>query len=86
MNYSLIEHEGDKLWIGTPLIEKIESKLKTNFKKIDNKTGKDLIGIEYEFYLGSKNKRHTVPESFVTSEEGTGFVHIAPAHGENDYE
>lgn len=86
MNYSLIEYEGERLWIGTPLVEKIQTKLKTNFKTIEKKSGKELIGIEYEFYLGSKNKRLTVPESFVTSEDGTGFVHIAPAHGENDYE
>jgi isoleucyl-tRNA synthetase len=86
MNYSLIEHEGEQIWIGTPLVKKIENKLKTSFKKIKNKKGEELIGIEYEFYLGSQNKRVTVPESFVTSEDGTGFVHIAPAHGENDSE
>ena len=86
MEYSLIEHEGGKIWIGTPLVKKIEEKLKADFKIISKKSGKELTGTEYEFYLGSKNKRLTVPESFVTSEDGTGFVHIAPAHGENDYE
>ncbi|MDD5499472.1 MAG: isoleucine--tRNA ligase [Candidatus Nanoarchaeia archaeon] len=86
MDYSLIGHEGEKIWMGAKLIEKIESKLKTKLNPIITKSGKDLVGLEYEFYLGSKNKRKTVPESFVTDDEGTGFVHIAPAHGENDYE
>ena len=86
MDYSLVEHEGERIWIGSPLVPRIESKLKTSFNKILEKKGSELAGLRYDFYLGSKGERRTVPESFVTADEGTGFVHIAPAHGENDCE
>jgi isoleucyl-tRNA synthetase len=86
MDYVLVDHEGEKIWIGSPLASKIESKLKANFKRLNKKKGSGLVGLKYEFYLGSKGDRMTVPESFVTSDDGTGFVHMAPAHGENDYD
>ena len=34
----------------------------------------------------SKNAFSVVSEDFVTTEEGTGIVHIAPAFGEDDFE
>jgi isoleucyl-tRNA synthetase len=55
--------------------------------------GKDLVGQEYiplfDFYkdktLG-KNAWKIIPGNFVTTEEGTGIVHINPAFGEEDYQ
>ncbi len=55
--------------------------------------GKDLIGLKYEplfpYYLNQdlKNKENlytVVAADFVTTEDGTGVVHIAPAFGEED--
>jgi len=53
--------------------------------------GKDLIGIKYEpLYpqkLSEKEKIYlVVGGDFVSKEEGTGIVHIAPAFGEEDFE
>ena len=54
--------------------------------------GTDLVGIEYVplFDYFEKERRKdgcfkVLSGSFVTSEEGTGIVHIAPAYGEEDY-
>lgn len=51
--------------------------------------GKKLIGIEYlpPFDEILPNfKRKTYPASFVSQTEGTGFVHLAPAYGQEDFE
>ncbi len=56
--------------------------------------GKDLAGIEYSGMMGEalKNVGEMVAErgrvllgDFVSDEDGTGIVHIAPAYGEDDY-
>ena len=43
----------------------------------------------YEPIFGSASEKHAtyriIPASHVTSESGTGLVHVAPAHGAEDY-
>jgi len=52
--------------------------------------GKDLLGLKYEplfpYFADTKNAFQVVSADFVTTENGTGIVHIAPAFGEDDYE
>ena len=51
--------------------------------------GKDLLGLQYEplFPVKTDKKAHfVVAGNFVSLEEGTGLVHIAPAFGEDDME
>ena len=54
--------------------------------------GSDLVGIEYEpLYEIEKVKNYEGKKwqvfagNFVTTEEGTGIVHIAPSYGEDDF-
>ncbi len=56
-------------------------------------SGKSLVGLTYEPLYppadlkalpNAKNIHKVVPADFVSVEEGTGFVHIAPAFGEDD--
>lgn len=59
-----------------------------------NIKGHDLIGLEYEplfdYYAKDRNLKNSdngwriYGADFVSTEEGTGVVHIAPAFGEND--
>ncbi len=50
--------------------------------------GKDLVGLEYEplfpYYADTANAFRVVSADFVTTDDGTGVVHIAPAFGEDD--
>ena len=52
--------------------------------------GKDLLGKTYTslfpYFAKEKNAFRIVPGDFVTTEDGTGIVHIAPAFGEEDHE
>ena len=59
--------------------------------------GRELVGLHYErlyeprpdYVVGGGALREynwVVPADFVSMEEGTGIVHIAPAYGQEDYE
>ncbi|MGQ0575183.1 MAG: isoleucine--tRNA ligase [Pseudonocardia sp.] len=50
--------------------------------------GADLLGTAYtppfDFFLGRENAHRVLAADYVTTEDGTGLVHIAPAYGEED--
>ncbi len=64
------------------------------YKVIDESKGKDLIGLKYkplwDVYANDENLENrengwqVYDADFVTTDEGTGVVHIAPAFGEDD--
>src|SRR5690606_1669491 len=52
--------------------------------------GKDLVGLKYEQLFGwvtvkDLNAFKVIADKFVTTNAGTGIVHIAPTFGEDDY-
>ena len=51
--------------------------------------GRDLVGWTYEplfpHFADQANAFRIVSDPFVSTEEGTGIVHLAPAYGEEDY-
>ena len=55
---------------------------------LEEYTGKDLEGMEYEqllpFLEVDKKGFYVVSDDYVSMEDGTGIVHIAPAFGEDD--
>jgi isoleucyl-tRNA synthetase len=50
--------------------------------------GRDLAGLAYtppfDFFVGRENAHQVLLADYVTTEDGTGLVHIAPAFGEED--
>ncbi len=71
--------------------EKLAHKvLGDNFEVVEEYLGKDLEYREYEQYLPilkvNKKGFYIVCDDYVTMEDGTGIVHIAPAFGQDDYE
>lgn len=58
------------------------------FEIVDEFLGEELLGLKYqplyEFIQPDKPAYYVVDGDFVTTEEGTGIVHIAPAFGEDD--
>lgn len=74
-----------------------ESRLKVYFPKPDTCTiearykGKELVGRTYRpllpYFAARKAQGcfRVIPGDYVTTEEGTGIVHIAPAFGEDDF-
>ena len=73
------------------IAEKLSHKvLGDNFEVVEEYTGKDLEYLEYEQFmpfLKVKGKAFYVTcDNYVTMEDGTGIVHLAPAYGQDDYE
>ena len=63
-----------------------------NYRIINTIKGKDLVGLEYEplfdvpaFKNSGKEVFKVFAADFVTTEDGTGVVHLAPVYGEEDY-
>lgn len=86
--YARVEHKGEKLILAKALLEKV---LKGKYKILDEFEGEKLERKRYEplfsFAETDKGKAFYVClADFVSTEEGTGIVHIAPAFGADDYE
>ena len=76
----------DKLILG----EKKLNLIKGNYKVLRKLKGKELVGLKYEpLYdikeLQTNSSHRIVLGDFVSTEEGTGIVHIAGMYGEDDY-
>ncbi|KAA8964518.1 isoleucine--tRNA ligase [Mycobacterium sp.] len=57
---------------------------------LGNYRGADLLGVRYlppfPYFMDSVNAFQVLAGDFVTTAEGTGIVHLAPAYGEDDKE
>jgi isoleucyl-tRNA synthetase len=55
---------------------------------VERLRGTDLLGRRYtppfDFFVGRENAHQVLPADYVTTDDGTGIVHIAPAFGEED--
>lgn len=87
LNYVLIEHEGDNLILAQTTLDRVMDGKK--YKKLDELGGSELIGLSYvphyDFFEKEKDKKCfvVIGGDFVTADEGTGVVTIAP-YGEED--
>lgn len=85
--YIKVNSKGYTFIVAKKLAEKV---LGNDYDIIDTFKGKDLEYTEYEqllpFINVSKNAFFVVCDNYVTMEDGTGLVHIAPAFGQDDYE
>lgn len=83
--YVKVEHNGEKLILAEGRLEVLDGE----YTVIDKFPGEKLVSVKYEpvfpFFEEEKDKAYyVVTADFVTLEDGTGIVHIAPAFGEDD--
>ncbi len=91
IEYSLVEYDGKKIYLATEAIERVmtdEKHKPLKYKVLKTVYGKDLVGKKYSplFENRGPDAHHVLSADFVTTEDGTGIVHQAPAYGEEDYE
>ncbi|MBN4077467.1 isoleucine--tRNA ligase, partial [Sulfobacillus acidophilus] len=69
---------------------RLEAVLGKNAEILSEFLGKELVGQSYEplfnYFKDNKNSFQVVESNHVTTEDGTGLVHMAPAFGQDDYE
>ncbi len=86
--YALVEYKGEKLVMAEALLMKV---LATDFVVLETKKGSEFAGRKYlPLFDTFKDKAdqafYVINGDFVTLEDGTGIVHIAPGYGADDYE
>ncbi|MFW6134373.1 MAG: isoleucine--tRNA ligase [Elusimicrobiota bacterium] len=77
--YSYIKKDNEYLIVA----DKLSSKY-PDYKVVKTVKGKEFLNAEFISPFGSV-KSKGINGEFVSLEEGTGIVHIAPGHGEEDY-
>ena len=84
-DYSLVESKGNKFILATSLISKV---LSDDVTILDTFKGSTLEYQEYEQLIPEltvdRKGFYVTCDSYVTAEDGTGIVHIAPAFGADD--
>lgn len=78
--------QGDEVYIVAKNL--VESVLKGDYEILSQVQGADLVGKSYQApfdYIHPKNGLQILGADFVTESSGTGIVHMAPAHGDDDY-
>ena len=89
--YILVTLDDTQLIVAKELAEKVFTNEKHQiipFEEIRTISGKKLVGLSYEPLIGKnrgKNAHKVWAADFVTTDSGTGIVHIAPAYGEEDF-
>jgi isoleucyl-tRNA synthetase len=72
--------------VAEPLIPKVFGDASSSVVK--RVKGSDLAGVRYlplyEYCVSEKDRHYVIPAPFVTTEDGTGVVHVAPAYGPDD--
>lgn len=91
INYSLVEYGSKRFYVASEAVSRVmqdEKHQPLEYSVIKQVKGKELVGKRYEplFENRGPSAHRILNADFVTSEDGTGIVHQAPAYGEDDYE
>ncbi len=85
IDYALVESRGERFVLARDLAETVLGAKATVERLIP---GRELLGLEYEppYRLVAPDRRawYVVGDGYVTTTDGTGIVHLAPAFGEDD--
>ncbi len=95
MTYCEVLVGGEKLVIAEEALERVlqdDKHRPLDYEVLRRFSGGELVGRAYQpldtgsTYPEDAKIHHIYPADFVTTESGTGIVHIAPAYGEDDFE
>lgn len=84
--YVKVRHRGEQLILAEPRLEVLDGE----YEILERKPGRALADIAYvplfSFLRSTKRSHYTVLADFVTTTDGSGIVHLAPAFGQDDYQ
>jgi isoleucyl-tRNA synthetase len=90
-NYRILENKGKYYIVADKLCDSFISETAMEFSKKELIKGESLVGLKYQHCLYShlperrRFPREIIATDFVDMSTGTGAVHIAPGHGEEDF-
>ena len=91
INYAVMEEDGQKYILAEALLGRYKKQLEHAVQTGSIK-GAELVGLSYEpmfpyfKHLKEKGAFKVLSGEFVSTEDGTGIVHIAPGFGQDDFE
>jgi isoleucyl-tRNA synthetase len=85
--YVALDGDGETLVVAAKLADAVaELAGLRSPRRVATLPGSALVGLEYRHPWIQRTGRVAAAASFVKMDAGTGLVHIAPGHGEEDYE
>ncbi len=88
IDYQRMTKDGESVWIAAACAPKYEREL-AGFTVAETAKGAALVGRRYTplfpYFADTANAFRVLAGDFVTTEDGTGIVHMAPAFGEDDH-
>jgi len=90
LSYSVVQHaKTGKLLVATDLMGGLASKFDLpegeQLELLQTFKGADLVGTTYSHPLYDRKSPVLAGGDYITTESGTGLVHTAPGHGQEDY-
>ena len=90
LNYGLYQVDEEKI---VTLVKTAAEVFEGEYELLKELSGAELVGLEYQPLMENfsreerqKDTYHVLTAEYVSDEDGTGIVHIAPAYGEADYD
>jgi len=90
LNYGLYQVGEEKI---VTLVKTAAEVFEGEYELLKELLGAELVGLEYQPLMENfsreerkKDTYHVLTAEYVSDEDGTGIVHIAPAYGEADYD
>jgi len=89
VTYVLVQGPDDRRYIlAEPRLAAYARELGEEPTVLGSYQGRELLGVRYlppfAYFMDSPNAFRVLPGDFVTTEDGTGIVHMSPAYGEDD--
>ncbi|RZT14323.1 isoleucyl-tRNA synthetase [Mycobacterium sp. BK558] len=88
VSYVVVEHDGRRYILAEARLSAYARELGDEPTVVATYPGRDLLDVTYAppfpYFMDSPNAFRVLPGDFVSTEDGTGLVHMSPAYGEDD--
>ncbi|UXA20287.1 isoleucine--tRNA ligase [Mycobacterium sp. SMC-4] len=88
VTYAVVESDGKRFVLAQARLGAYARELGEEPTVLTTYPGRDLLDLHYvppfPYFMDSPNAFRVLPADFVSTEDGTGLVHMAPAYGEDD--
>jgi len=88
VDYAVVAANGKRYLLAEARLTAYEREFGESPEVLARIAGAALVGVRYtpvfDFFTGRPNAHQVLASDHVTTEDGTGIVHIAPAYGEDD--
>ena len=88
IDYVQVRVDGVRYVLAAARVAHYARELGADPEVLSHHPGTELLGLAYtppyDFFLGAENAHRVLAADYVTTTDGTGIVHIAPAFGEED--